>query len=102
MNTLFTQARVGPYPVSHRVVMAPLTRMRTDAYNVPGDLMVEYYAQRASPGGLMISDATSVSALGFAYVGAPGIYTEAHHAAGNASPTPSTRKVDASSCNCGM
>lgn len=78
MNPLFTQTQVGPYPVSHRVVMAPLTRMRTEAQNVPGDLMVEYYAQRASSGGLLISDATSVSPLGFAYVGAPGIYTEEH------------------------
>lgn len=78
MNPLFTQTQVGPYPVSHRVVMAPLTRMRTEAQNVPGDLMVEYYAQRASAGGLLISDATSVSPLGFAYVGAPGVYTEAH------------------------
>ncbi|MCA8233198.1 alkene reductase [Burkholderia cenocepacia] len=78
MNTLFTPTRVGPYPLAHRVVMAPLTRMRTDAHNVPGDLMVDYYAQRASSGGLLISDATSVSPLGFAYVDAPGIYTEAH------------------------
>jgi N-ethylmaleimide reductase len=46
MNPLFTETQVGPYPVSHRVVMAPLTRMRTDADNVPGDLMVDYYAQR--------------------------------------------------------
>ncbi len=51
MNTLFTPTRVGPYPLAHRVVMAPLTRMRTDAHNVPGDLMVDYYAQRASSGG---------------------------------------------------
>ncbi|MBN3761690.1 alkene reductase [Burkholderia sp. Ac-20365] len=77
MNALFTRTHVGPYPVSHRVVMAPLTRMRTEAQNVPGTLMVDYYAQRASAGGLLISDATSVSPLGFAYVGAPGIYTEA-------------------------
>jgi N-ethylmaleimide reductase len=58
--------------------MAPLTRMRTDVDNVPGSLMADYYAQRASSGGLLISDATSVSPFGFAYVGAPGIYTEAH------------------------
>ncbi|NKJ45582.1 alkene reductase [Burkholderia sp. SG-MS1] len=77
MNSLFTQTHVGPYAISHRVVMAPLTRMRTNAHNVPGDLMVDYYAQRASSGGLLISDATSVSPLGFAYVGAPGLYTEA-------------------------
>ncbi|WP_051504393.1 oxidoreductase [Robbsia andropogonis] len=57
--------------------MAPLTRMRTDTGNVPCDLMVEYYKQRATPGGLLISAATAVSPLGIAYVGAPGIYREA-------------------------
>lgn len=78
MNSLFTPVRVGPYRLAHRVVLAPLTRMRTEADNVPGDLMVEYYAQRASEGGLLVSDATAVSPLGIAYAGAPGIYTAAH------------------------
>ncbi|WLE61924.1 alkene reductase [Burkholderia plantarii] len=77
MNPLFTPTRVGPYPLEHRVVLAPLTRMRTDAHNVPGDLMVEYYAQRATEGGLLISDATAVSPLGIAYAGAPGIFSHA-------------------------
>ncbi|WP_320534983.1 alkene reductase [Robbsia andropogonis] len=77
MNALFAPFSVGRYALKHRVVMAPLTRMRTDTGNVPGDLMVEYYKQRATPGGLLISDATAVSPLGIAYVGAPGIYTEA-------------------------
>jgi hypothetical protein len=39
--------------------------------------MVEYYSQRASDGGLLITDATAVSPLGIAYVDAPGIYTHA-------------------------
>ncbi|WP_322103175.1 alkene reductase [Paraburkholderia sp. J41] len=78
MNTLFSPVRVGPYSLSHRVVLAPLTRMRTEADNVPGDLMVEYYAQRSSAGALLVTDATTVSPLGIAYVGAPGIYTDAH------------------------
>ena len=77
MNPLFTRVQVGLHSMKHRVVMAPLTRMRTDAGNVPGDLMVEYYAQRATHGGLLISDATAVSPLGIAYAGAPGIYTDA-------------------------
>ncbi|WP_109479862.1 alkene reductase [Paraburkholderia sp. C35] len=76
MNQLFTQTQVGPFELSHRVVLAPLTRMRTEEGNVPGDLMVEYYTQRATQGGLLISDATAVAPLGIAYVGAPGIYTD--------------------------
>jgi N-ethylmaleimide reductase len=51
MSTLFSPIKLGPYQLSHRVVMAPLTRMRSDPGDVPSDLMVEYYSQRASKGG---------------------------------------------------
>lgn len=57
MSKLFTPAAVGPYRLSHRVVMAPLTRMRSDPGDIPSDLMVEYYTQRASDGGLIVSEA---------------------------------------------
>lgn len=77
MNKLFSRTQVGPFELNHRVVLAPLTRMRTEDGNVPGDLMVDYYTQRASAGGLLITDASAVSPLGIAYVDAPGIYTQA-------------------------
>jgi N-ethylmaleimide reductase len=76
MSKLFTPTRVGPYKLSHRVVMAPLTRMRSDPGDIPSDLMVEYYTQRASKGGLIISEATPVSIRGYGYAGAPGIYSD--------------------------
>jgi N-ethylmaleimide reductase len=76
MSKLFTPTQVGPYKLSHRVVMAPLTRMRSDPGDIPSDLMVEYYAQRASKGGLIISEATPVSTRGNGYAGAPGIYSD--------------------------
>src|ERR1700739_2552935 len=76
MSKLFTPAQVGPYALSHRVVMAPLTRMRSDPGDIPSDLMVEYYSQRASDGGLIISEATRVSSRAYAYAGAPGIYSD--------------------------
>jgi N-ethylmaleimide reductase len=76
MSQLFTPTRIGPYSLSHRVVMAPLTRMRSEPGNIPGDLMVEYYSQRASLGGLIISEATPVSLRGYGYAGAPGIYSD--------------------------
>jgi N-ethylmaleimide reductase len=78
MGKLFSHAKVGHVDLEHRVVLAPLTRMRTESGNVPGDLMVEYYTQRATEGGLLITDCTAVAQLGIAYVGAPGIYTEEH------------------------
>jgi N-ethylmaleimide reductase len=76
MSKLFTPTQVGPYKLSHRVVMAPLTRMRSDPGDIPSDLMIEYYAQRASKGGLIISEATLVSTRGNGYAGAPGIYSD--------------------------
>lgn len=76
MPKLFTPAQVGPYRLSHRVVMAPLTRMRSDPGDIPNRLMVEYYTQRASEGGLIVSEATPVSPRGNGYAGAPGIYSD--------------------------
>lgn len=76
MPKMFSPINVGPYALSHRVVMAPLTRMRSEPGDIPGDLMVNYYTQRASKGGLIISEATPVSTRGNGYVGAPGIYCD--------------------------
>ena len=76
MSKLFTPARLGPYILKHRVVMAPLTRMRSDSGDRPSSLMVEYYSQRASDGGLIVAEATPVSRQGYGYAKAPGIYSD--------------------------
>lgn len=77
MTKLFSPTQVGSLHLAHRIVLAPLTRLRTEEGDVPGDLAVEYYSQRASKGGLLIAEATSVSPVGIAYARAPGIYTDA-------------------------
>ena len=73
---LFSPIKIGPLTLAHRIVMAPLTRLRS---KIPGDipvaLMAEYYSQRASEGGLIISEGTTVSIGGRGYLGAPGIYS---------------------------
>src|SRR3984957_3236470 len=74
---LFTPFRLGPLSLSHRIVMAPLTRLRSEEPgDVPGDMMREYYCQRASRGGLIVSEGTTVSITGRGYLGAPGIYSD--------------------------
>jgi N-ethylmaleimide reductase len=74
---LFSPLQVGPYKLSHRVVMAPLTRMRAEKPSLaPRPLNAEYYAQRATPGGLIIAEASPVMATGFGSPGVPGIYSE--------------------------
>lgn len=74
---LFTSFRAGALSLGHRVVMAPLTRMRSDPGDRPSALMLDYYTQRASPGGLIISEASPISQQGYGYAGAPGIYDDA-------------------------
>ena len=74
---LFTPLKVGSLVLDHRVVLAPLTRMRAGTGDVPTALMADYYAQRASEGGLLISEATSISVTARGYLGAPGIYSDA-------------------------
>jgi len=56
--------------------MAPLTRLRSSQPgDVPNALNAEYYAQRATPGGLLISEATQISRQGKGYPAAPGIHS---------------------------
>jgi N-ethylmaleimide reductase len=75
--SLFSPLQVGPYRLNHRVVMAPLTRMRAERPSLaPRPLNAEYYAQRATPGGLIIAEASPVMATGFGNPGVPGIYSE--------------------------
>jgi N-ethylmaleimide reductase len=76
MPNLFSPIKIGALSLTHRVVLAPLTRMRSDKGDMPTKMMIKYYEQRASEGGLIISEAATVSLRGRAYYGAPGIYNE--------------------------
>lgn len=74
MATLFDPVRVGEIDLANRVVMAPLTRNRAAAGQVPSELAVEYYRQRAGAG-LIISEATQVCPEGQGYLDTPGIHS---------------------------
>jgi N-ethylmaleimide reductase len=74
---LFTPVQLGSLNLKHRVVMAPLIRSRSEQRGgIPGDMMVQYYSDRASDGGLIISEATNISLTARGWYGAPGIYTD--------------------------
>lgn len=76
MTKLYTPVTIGPIALTHRVVQAPLTRLRSEQPgDIPGNLMATHYGQRASKGGLQIAEATTVSIHGRGYLGAPGIYS---------------------------
>ena len=74
---LFQSLRVGNVTLSHRVVLAPLSRFRADISLTPTALMEDYYAQRASvPGTLLISEGTFVAAQAAGFGQAPGIWND--------------------------
>ena len=73
MTSLFDPTRLGDIPLANRIVMAPLTRNRAPG-QLPNALMRDYYLQRASAG-LIISEATQISAQGQGYLDTPGIHT---------------------------
>ena len=75
MANLFDPIKVGELQLSNRIIMAPLTRCRADAGRIPNDLMVKYYTQRATAG-LIITEATSVTAMGVGYPDTPGIWSD--------------------------
>jgi len=75
--SLFSPLDVGPYRLQHRVAMAPLTRMRADRSSfAPRPLNTEYYGQRATPGGLIIAEASPVMTTGRGNPATPGIYSD--------------------------
>lgn len=62
--------------LKNRVIMAPMTRSRAaNDGNVPNDIMVTYYTQRASAG-LIITEGSQISKQGVGYVNTPGIYSD--------------------------
>ncbi|KAL4782313.1 hypothetical protein BJX76DRAFT_359022 [Aspergillus varians] len=78
-ESLFQPLRLGAFSLQHRIIQAPCTRMRStkesDGIFVPNDLNVQYYEQRASKGGLMLTEATPISKSAAGYPGVPGIFT---------------------------
>lgn len=76
MSRLFSPLRVGSWTLAHRVVMAPLTRMRASSpSNAPNALNAEYYGQRACSGGMIVAEASPVMPSAHYGPRTPGIYT---------------------------
>ena len=73
MSILYSPAKLGPLTLQNHLVMAPMTRNRATG-NVPNDLMVEYYRQRATAG-LIVTEGTSPSPNGLGYPRIPGIFS---------------------------
>ena len=77
LSSLWQPFTLGRVELSHRLALAPMTRNRAQADGTPGDLVAEYYGQRASLG-LLITEGVQPSADGQGYLNTPGIYTPEH------------------------
>jgi N-ethylmaleimide reductase len=73
-RSIFDKVKLNGFELNNSIVMAPMTRSRAIGI-VPNELMVEYYAQRASAG-LIITEGTSPSADGLGYARTPGIFDQ--------------------------
>ncbi|KNC20404.1 1,2-oxophytodienoate reductase [Arthrobacter sp. RIT-PI-e] len=69
---LFSPLTLGSLELSNRLVMAPLTRVRSGRDGIPGDIVVEHYRQRASLG-MIVSEGTYPSHAGQGFPGQPGL-----------------------------
>ncbi|KAJ3681422.1 hypothetical protein LUZ60_015911 [Juncus effusus] len=74
---LLTPYKMGKLDLSHRVVLAPMTRSRSYG-NVPQPYAALYYSQRTTKRGLLITEATGVSNTAQGYPETPGIWTKEH------------------------
>ncbi|KAK8370135.1 hypothetical protein V6Z12_A01G156900 [Gossypium hirsutum] len=72
---LLTPHKMGNFNLSHRVVLAPLTRNRS-YNNIPQPQAILYYSQRSTNGGFLIAEATGVSTTAQGYPDTPGIWTK--------------------------
>lgn len=85
LNRIFQHAcastinnQVGNINLLNRVAMTAMTRTRNDPVTeLPREINVQYYSQRASPGTLLVSEGTAPTANGRGYVRAPNLYEPA-------------------------
>ncbi|KAL6224253.1 hypothetical protein ACLB2K_003108 [Fragaria x ananassa] len=61
--------------VAKGVVLAPMTRCRA-LNGIPQPALAEYYSQRSTPGGFLISEGTLISDTGAGFPHVPGIFSD--------------------------
>ncbi|KAF5335601.1 hypothetical protein D9758_017266 [Tetrapyrgos nigripes] len=76
LSSLLKPLQLGPYTTRNRIFMSALTRNRTVPTNVPNELLVEYYRQRARSAGLIVTEGVLVAQQGTEWPHAPGIWSQ--------------------------
>lgn len=73
--SLFSPYKMGRFNLSHRVVLAPMTRCRA-LNSIPQPALAEYYTQRATKGGFLITEGTMISSTAAGFPHVPGIFNK--------------------------
>lgn len=68
--------QVASNHLAHRIVLAPMTRMRASDSGIPNLTAAEYYAERTTPGGLLISEGVVIHPRGKGFPNTPGIWND--------------------------
>jgi 2,4-dienoyl-CoA reductase-like NADH-dependent reductase (Old Yellow Enzyme family) len=90
---------MGDLDLPNRIVMALLTRIRAGSMDhMPTALQAEYYAQRASAG-LIVAEATAISADGFGFADTPGLGQPPRRASANSMPVTDCNDIERPSAN---
>jgi N-ethylmaleimide reductase len=74
-SPFFSPIAVGDFELPNRIVMAPMTRSRSDDEGLVPGFASDYYAQRADAA-LVISEATNISPQAVGYALTPGIWSD--------------------------
>ncbi|XP_048490985.1 artemisinic aldehyde Delta(11(13)) reductase isoform X2 [Beta vulgaris subsp. vulgaris] len=72
---LFSPYQLGKFKLTHRIVLAPMTRCRA-INEMPNEALEKYYTQRSTPGGFLITEGTLISQAAAGFAHCPGIYTD--------------------------
>jgi N-ethylmaleimide reductase len=75
MSTLFDSLHLGDLRLPNRVVMAPMTRVRSNDQGLATPSMAAYYAQRATAG-LIVTEGVQPSLVGQSNPRTPGLHTD--------------------------
>lgn len=76
-NILLSEYKLNNHlTIKNRIVMAPMTRAKTDVNGVPTEAMAQYYARRADAG-LIITEGTVIRPDALGYPKVPGIFNAA-------------------------
>jgi 2,4-dienoyl-CoA reductase-like NADH-dependent reductase (Old Yellow Enzyme family) len=76
LDPLQTPFKLASHTLSHRIVLAPMTRMRASETGIPHPRAAEYYTERTTPNSLLISEGIVIHPRGKGFPNTPGLWND--------------------------